>query len=68
MSHPSTIAEQEPWYHNPWVWLLIAIPALTVVGCMLTIYLAITNPHILVGDRPADAPPATAGNIDTGRE
>ena len=34
-----TIDTQEPWYRNPWVWLLIAIPSMTVVGCMLTIRL-----------------------------
>ena len=38
----------EPWQRNPWVWLLIAIPTLTVAGCMLTIYLALSNPHIMV--------------------
>lgn len=38
----------EAWQRNPWVWLLIAIPTLTVVGCMLTIYLALSNPHIIV--------------------
>ena len=42
------IAEQEDWRRNPWVWLIIAIPALTVIGCALTLYLAITNPHIIV--------------------
>lgn len=45
----------ESWHRNPWVWLLIAIPALTVAGCMLTIFLALTNPHILVGDQSAPA-------------
>lgn len=44
----------EPWFRNPWVWLVIAIPSLTVVGCMVTLYLAITNPHILVSDAPAE--------------
>ena len=67
MNHPSTIDEQEPWYHNPWVWLLIAIPSLTVAGCLVTIYLAITNPHILVGDAPSSSPVAT-GSADTGRD
>ena len=43
----------ETWYSNPWVWLLIAIPGLTVAGCLFTIYLALTNPHILISDRPA---------------
>ena len=68
MDHSRTVDEQERWYRNPWVWLLIAIPSLTVVGCMLTIYLAITNPHILVGDQPADAQPVSAGSTDTGRD
>ncbi len=44
----------ESWQKNPWVWLLIAIPALTVAGCMLTIYLALSNPHIMV-DKGAHA-------------
>ncbi|MGI9202472.1 MAG: hypothetical protein ACR2Q3_00590 [Woeseiaceae bacterium] len=38
----------ESWQKNPWVWLIIAIPTLTVAGCMLTIYLALSNPHIIV--------------------
>ena len=50
MTRAATI--EEPWYRNPWVWLLIAIPSLTVAGCMLTIYLAITNPHTVVSDSP----------------
>jgi hypothetical protein len=54
----------EPWYRNPWVWLIIAIPSLTVAGCMLTIYLAITHPHILVGAGPASNP--TIGSTDAG--
>ena len=48
-------AEREAWFRNPWVWLVIAIPSLTVVGCMFTIYLALTNPHILVGDNDTTA-------------
>ena len=54
----------EPWHRNPWVWLLIAIPSLTVAGCMLTIFLALTNPHILVGDSAPSDPPI--GSTDTG--
>jgi len=40
----------EHWRKNPWVWLIIAIPALTVLGCAFTIYLALSRPHILVSD------------------
>ena len=46
--------EAEKWYRNQWVWLVIAIPALTVIGCMFTIYLAVTNPDHVVEDRQAD--------------
>jgi hypothetical protein len=44
------IMENEPWFRNPWVWLVIAIPSLTVVGCIITIYLALANPDHLVSD------------------
>ena len=57
--------QKEPWHRNPWVWLIIAIPSLTVAGCMLTMYLALTNPHILVSDNAPESPP-TAGSIETG--
>ncbi len=40
----------EPWHRNPWVWLIIAIPGLTILGCAFTIYLALTNPETLVGE------------------
>ena len=47
------------WYRNRMVWLVIAIPGLTVAGCLLTIYLAISNPETLVKDPVLDASPAT---------
>lgn len=40
----------EPWYRNPWVWLIIAIPALTVIGGLFTFYLAVSHPDYLVND------------------
>lgn len=53
-------AENEPWYRNPWVWLIIAIPSLTVAGCMFTIYLALSHPEQLVGDAsPEHAAPVS---------
>lgn len=45
-----TNMKDEPWYKNQWVWLVIAIPSLTVIGCMITIYLALSNPDYLVSD------------------
>jgi len=43
-------SDSEAWYRNRMVWLVIAIPGLTIAGCILTIYLAITNPDTLVRD------------------
>lgn len=62
MTQPQATADT--WYRNPWVWLVIAIPGLTVAGCMLTIYLALTNPHILTSDGPN--PGQAAGNAESG--
>lgn len=50
----------EPWFRNPWVWLVIAIPTLTVAGGLLTIFLAISNPHIMVDDSGTDDTSATS--------
>ncbi len=47
---PDLSMENEPWYKNQWVWLIIAIPSLTVIGCMITIYLALSHPDYLVSD------------------
>ncbi len=51
--------EDNRWYTNQWVWLVMAIPGLTVAGCMLTIWLAISNPDTLVRDPVLDRTPAT---------
>lgn len=44
--------DSEAWYRNRMVWLVIAIPGLTIAGCIFTIYLALTNPDTLVRDVP----------------
>ena len=49
----------EPWQRNPWVWLVIAIPSLTVAGCLVTVYLALSRPDYLVNDYVSN--PAHAG-------
>lgn len=42
--------DRTPWFRNRMVWLVMAIPALTVAGCMLTIFLAVSNPDELVSE------------------
>jgi len=41
MNTPST--DKRPWYKEPWPWILMAGPALAMVGCIVTIYLAMTH-------------------------
>jgi uncharacterized protein len=38
----------KPWYKQMWPWLLISGPAIAAIGCMITIYLAVT----LYADKP----------------
>ena len=40
------------WYQVKIVWLVFGIPAMTVAGCMLTIYLALTNPDPVLDRSP----------------
>ena len=39
-----------PWYREPWPWVLIAIPVLTIIACGITLWLALANPDYLVVD------------------
>lgn len=32
-----------PWYKEPWPWILMAGPAVAIVGCAITIYYAMTR-------------------------
>lgn len=44
-----------PWFRYRIVWLVVGIPACTVAGCLLTIYLAITNPdERVIATAPAE--------------
>ena len=35
--------ESKPWYKERWPWLLMAGPAIVVIACIITIYLAFTQ-------------------------
>jgi hypothetical protein len=39
-----------PWYAEPWVWLLIALPLSAVIGGLTTIYIAVSTSDGLVVD------------------
>jgi hypothetical protein len=38
----------KPWWRQLWPWLLISGPAIAMIGCIITIYLAIN----LYADKP----------------
>ncbi len=40
--------DTHPWYKEPWPWVLIAIPLLTILASGYTFYLALSNPDYLV--------------------
>lgn len=33
----------KPWWREPWPWILMAGPFLAMVGCIITIVLAVSN-------------------------
>jgi hypothetical protein len=41
-----------PWYREPWPWVLIAIPLLTVIASAATLWLALSHPDYLVIETP----------------
>ncbi len=46
----STMNEVDPWYKQFWPWFLMALPATAVIGGIITIVIAMTNPDGLVKD------------------
>jgi hypothetical protein len=46
--HTLAAAPQPPWYAQRWPWLLIMGPAVVVVACAFTTWLAVTRPDALV--------------------
>ena len=45
-----TMNDVTPWYKQFWPWFLMALPATAVVGGIITIVIAMTNPDGLVQD------------------
>lgn len=44
----SDLHTNKPWFKQLWPWLLISGPAVAAIGCIITIYLAVT----LYADKP----------------
>lgn len=43
-------AAPRPWYREPWPWVLIAIPLLTILASAITLWLAVRHPDQIVVD------------------
>lgn len=50
MTAPGLPPALRRWFHEPWMWLVVAIPALTVVAGAVTLFLAATGSDELVRD------------------
>jgi len=46
----TTHKPKRPWYREPWVWLIIALPMTAVIASMFTIYKAVSTADGLVVD------------------
>ena len=45
-------SESRPWYREPWPWVLIALPLLTIIASAVTFWLAVSHPDYLVLEGP----------------
>jgi hypothetical protein len=51
MKHNAIVHSVTPWYREPWPWILMAGPAIAVVGGLATMYVAFKNADPLVVDQ-----------------
>src|SRR5690606_10429954 len=42
------VSDTQPWHRQFWPWFLIALPAVVVIACFYTVYLALNNPLSIV--------------------
>ncbi|USE81328.1 FixH family protein [Cupriavidus gilardii] len=68
------MSQCKPWWKEPWPWLLISGPALAMIGCAVTIWVAMQHADRLIVDgvvrqgllvRQAAAPAAVAASAAT---
>ncbi len=50
MTFQILLSQKREWFREPWVWLLIALPASAVLGGMVTIWIAVKSDDGLVVD------------------
>ena len=50
MNTEASLNTPRPWFREPWVWLIIALPASAVLGGIVTIWIAVESDDGLVQD------------------
>jgi len=50
MNTQASLDSPRPWFREPWVWLIIALPASAVLGGIVTIWIAVESDDGLVQD------------------
>lgn len=50
MNSEVSLKSPRPWFREPWVWLIIALPASAVLGGIVTIWIAVATDDGLVQD------------------
>ena len=51
MSNSMTLKnDNQPWYREPWPWILMAGPGIVIIGAVITIWLAVVSNDGLVTD------------------
>lgn len=50
MPNATSLKDNQTWYQNPFVWLIIGGPLLVIVASFITLYLAITHPDPAIDD------------------
>lgn len=42
--------KQQPWYRNPFVWMIIGGPSIVIFASFITLYLALSHPDPTIDD------------------
>lgn len=51
--------EDQPWYQNYMVWMIILLPATVVVAGLMTVYIAMQNAPQVIDQTPVKAAAST---------
>ncbi len=78
MGRAARFAPGRPWYREPWPWIIIGLLGSVITASLVTVWIAATNPDVLVVDDaeyrelrgalraqdPAEAEPAVDADTD----